>query len=235
VDRYLAFPPRALTLDWYLAFFNSRDWTDAAVFSLRIAALTAVFATIIGTMASLALVRGRIAGKSLLNAVIIAPLIVPTIILAVGLYSIYARLGFLGSLPAFVLAHSAMTAPYVVLTVSAALYRFDWNLEMAAQSLGASRLTTFRRVTLPTIRPAVLAGAALAFINSFDEAVVAFFISGVTQKTITRKLWEDIEFGITPTIAAVGTMMTVLSLLLIGIAEIRRVRRLQVTTAESST
>lgn len=225
VDKYLAFPPRALTLDWYVEYFTDRGWTDPTLFSLRIAAMTAVVSTVIGTMAALGLVRGRIGGKPILNALITAPMIVPHIIMAIGLYSLFARLNLTGTNVGFVLAHTAIAAPYVVLTVSAALYRFDMNLELAALSLGASRLTTFRRVTLPLIRPALATGTAFAFITSFDEAVIAFFISGVRDKTLTRKLFEDLDFNVTPVVAAVGTLITLLSLLVVGGIELRRLRR----------
>lgn len=224
-SAFLTFPPEGLSLRWYEAYLGDRRWTDPTVFSLQVATLTAAVATAVGTAAALALVRGRILARGSLQALITSPLIVPHIILAIGLLSVFARLGLRGTLPGFVLAHTALAAPYVVLTVAAALYRVDVSLELAAQNLGASRLRSFRFVTLPLIRPAVLAGAAFAFISSFDEAVVSFFISSVSQKTLSRKLFEDIDFSLTPTIAAVGTLITLLSLVVVGGIEIRRLVR----------
>jgi mannopine transport system permease protein len=223
-DPFLKFPPNALSLRWYGEYFADPDWTGPTVFSIVIATLTAVVATVVGTMAALALVRGALGGRGVLIAAITAPMIVPHIILAIGLISLFTRVGLKGSLPGFVLAHTVLAAPYVVLTVSAALYRHDVRLDLAAMSLGASRFSAFREVTLPLIAPGVAAGAAFAFITSFDEPVVAFFISGVTQKTLPRKIFEDLDFTLTPTIAAAGTLMTLLSLVVVGAFEIRRLR-----------
>ncbi len=223
-DKYLHFPPRNLSLHWYGEYFGSRDWIDPTLFSLRIAALTTVVATIIGTMAALALVRGSLPGRNVLTAAFIAPVIAPAIVTALGIYSFFIRVHLTGTVVGFVLAHSVLAAPYVVLTVSAALSRFDTKLELAALSLGASRFTTAMRITLPLVLPGVLAGAAFAFITSFDEATVSFFISGVHQKTLPRKLFEDLDFNVTPTVAAVATLLTVLSLAVVGGFELLRLR-----------
>ena len=114
----------------------------------------------------------------------------------------------IGNLLAFVLAHTVLAVPYVVLTVSAALTRVDADLDLAAMGLGASRAEAFVRVTLPLILPGVISGAVFAFIISFDEAVVSFFLSGVHDKTLPRLMFENIELRLTPTIAAVSTLLT---------------------------
>jgi mannopine transport system permease protein len=126
-----------------------------------------------------------------------------------------------------VLVHSALAVPYVVLVVSAALQRLPPSLEMAALNLGASRLRCFTEVTLPLIVPAVAAGAVFAFLASFDETVVSFFISGVEHKTVTRKMFEDIEFNLSPVIAAASTLFVAVTVGLMWIADTarRRVRR----------
>jgi mannopine transport system permease protein len=117
-----------------------------------------------------------------------------------------------------------LSVPYVMLTVSAALQRFDPALELAALNCGASRAQSFWHVVLPDIAPGVAAGAVFAFLASFDEATVAFFISGIEGKTITRKLFEDIDYNLTPVIAAVSTVMVVVSLVLMGGVEWLRSR-----------
>lgn len=223
-QAFLTFPPAGFSTRWYEQYLTDPGWIEPTIFSVQVAVLTAVAATVLGTSAALALVRGQMVGRGAIQALITAPLIVPHIILAIGLLSFFSRVGLRGTTPGFVLAHTALAAPYVVLTVSAALYRLDGSLELAAQSLGASRLAAFRTVTLPLIRPGVIAGAGFAFITSFDEAVVSFFISSVSQKTLSRKLFEDIDFSLTPVIAAVGTLITVLSLLVAGGIELRRLR-----------
>ena len=143
----------------------------------------------------------------------------PHIVLAVSIYLVFAPVGLTGTYPGFVIAHTMLSVPYVVLTVTAALQRADPSLELAALNCGASRSQAFWFVVLPDIAPGVAAGAILAFLASFHEAAVAFFISGVEGKTITRKLFEDIDFNLTPVIAVGSTVMVFLSLALMLILE----------------
>jgi mannopine transport system permease protein len=213
---YIQFPPRGLTLKWYQAYFSDADWMGATWFSLKIAFATTVGATVTGTLASFAVVRGNLPGARALQALTLAPLIVPHIVLAVALYLVFAPLGLTGNFVGFAIAHTMLSVPYVMLTVSAALQRFDPALELAALNCGANRAQAFWHVVLPNIAPGVAAGAVFAFLASFDEATVAFFISGVEGKTITRKLFEDIDYNLTPVIAAVSTVMVVVSLVLMG-------------------
>lgn len=215
-ERFLQFPPRSLTLKWYGEFFSDAEWRAATVFSVKVASITTVLSVLIGTMAAVALTRGTLFARKLLTAVILAPLIVPHIVLGVALYLSFTPLGLSGNLTGLVLAHTALAVPFVVLTVSAALYRVDRSLEMAAMNLGASRFTAFRLVTLPLVVPAVSVGAVFAFLTSFDEAIVSFFMSGVSNKTLTRKLFENIDFDISPLIPAVSTVLMLVSLLLMG-------------------
>jgi mannopine transport system permease protein len=211
---YLEFPPTGFSLQWYEEFFGDSAWVDATLFSLQIAGLTTICSSMIGVMAAIALVRGRVPGKEVLEALMLAPLIVPHVIVAIAVYAQFAPLGLTGSRLGFVLIHTALAVPYVVLIVSAALQRLPPSLEMAALNLGASRLRSFREITLPLIMPAVAAGGVFAFLASFDETVVSFFISGVEHKTITRKLFEDIEFNLSPVIAAASTIFVTATVLL---------------------
>jgi mannopine transport system permease protein len=211
-NPYLEFPPTGFSLRWYEAYFNDRGWMDATLFSARIAILTSVASTLIGTLASVALVRGRLRGRSLIELFILAPVIIPTIVIAIASFLYFARLQLIGHLLAFVLAHTVLAVPYVVLSVSASLIRVDADLDLAAMGLGASRTEAFFRVTLPLILPGVISGAVFGFIISFDEAVVSFFLSGVHDKTLPRLMFENIELRLTPTIAAVSTLLTALSI-----------------------
>ncbi|KUM24434.1 ABC transporter permease [Mesorhizobium loti] len=213
---YIEFPPSGLTLRWYEQFFSDPDWIAATLFSLRIAFFTTISATIIGTLAAVALVRGDLPGKSLVFGLALSPLIVPHIIIAIALYLFFAPLGLTGNFFGFLLAHTMLTVPYVVIAVSASLQRFDPVLEMAALNCGARRGRAFFEIVMPQITPGVITGAVFAFVTSFDEATVAFFISGVDGKTITRKLFEDIDFNLTPVIAVVSTIIVAISLLLMG-------------------
>lgn len=217
---YLEFPPTSLSLRWYEEYLGDPGWIGPTVFSFQIAAVVTVLATVIGTMAALALVRGAIRGRSLLNAAIIAPLIVPVIVYAIAVLFWFGPLGWNGTLHGFVLAHTALAVPYVVLLVGAALYRVDPTLELAAMSLGASRPRAIVKVTLPLITPAVIAGGVLAFLASFDDATVSFFISGPTDKSLPRKIFENVEFSVSPVVAVVSTLITVLSIGLIALARL---------------
>jgi len=221
---YIQFPPKGLTLKWYQLYFSDHDWMAATWFSVKIALATTIAATVIGTLASFALVRGNLPGARALQALTLAPLVVPHIVLAVALYLVFAPIGLTGNFVGFAIAHTMLSVPYVMLTVSAALQRFDPALELAALNCGASRAQAFWHVVLPDIAPGVAAGAVFAFLASFDEATVAFFVSGIEGKTITRKLFEDIDYNLTPVIAAVSTVMVVVSLVLMGGVEWLRSR-----------
>ncbi len=221
---YLQFPPTSLSLKWYQAYFADADWMGATWFSVKIALATTAAATWVGTLASLAIVRGKLPGARLLQGLTLAPLIVPHIVLAVALYLVFAPVGLTGNFFGFVIAHTMLSVPYVMLTVSAALQRFDGVLELAALNCGASRTQAFWHVVLPDIAPGVAAGAIFAFLASFDETTVAFFISGIEGKTIPRKLFEDIDYNLTPIIAAVSTIIVFVSLLLMAGVEWLRSR-----------
>jgi putative spermidine/putrescine transport system permease protein len=140
------------------------------------------------------------------------PIIVPVIVLAVALYRLYSAIGLNGSLIGLALAHTIMAAPFVVITVTAALARFDQQLVLASASLGETPFRTFFRVTLPLIRPSVLTGALFAFMTSFDEVVIALFVGSGTEATLPRVMWASLRSGIDPTIAAVSTLLIVLSI-----------------------
>jgi putative spermidine/putrescine transport system permease protein len=228
---YLQFPPPGLSLQWYQKYFDRRDWVEATFLSIRIALLTSIIATFLGTLASLALVRGRFWGRNLITSFIVSPLIIPSIIVAIGVYFFYARLQIVGNWWALALAHTALAIPFVVINVSATLYGFDERLEFAAMNLGANRWQTFSKVTLPIIRPGVFAGALFAFITSFDELIVALFISGTGAVTLPRKMWDGLRQEIDPTIAAVSSLLIALSVLILLSGELLRLRSERLRTA----
>ena len=219
---YIEFPPSGLTLRWYAEYFSDPDWIAATLFSLRIAVATSLAATVVGTLTAIALVRGNVPGKAVIQGLALSPLIVPHIIIAIALYLVFAPLHLTGNFFGFLVAHTMLAVPFVVITVTAALQRFDVSLELAALNCGASRTRAFFSIVLPNIAPGVAAGAVFAFISSFDEATVSFFISGIEGKTITRKLFEDIDFDLTPVIAVVSTVLVAVSLVLMGFVQMVR-------------
>jgi len=180
---YLSFPPPGLSLRWYRRFLGVPTWRQAIGVSVQVASLTMVFATALGLAAAVALVRGRFRGKGAVYAFLLSPAIVPTVITAIGLYFFFVRLKATGSILAMALGHTVLALPIVVIIIAATLQGFDTRLEQAALSLGASRLTALRRITLPLIAPGVLSAALFAFLTSFDELLIPLFLSGVEVQT----------------------------------------------------
>ncbi|PSS60008.1 ABC transporter permease [Ensifer sp. NM-2] len=223
--EYIEFPPRGLSLRWYQAFFADPEWLAATFFSLKIALSTTLAAAVVGTLASIALVRGQVTGKPIIQALSMGPMIVPHIVLGVALYLVFSPMQLTGNFVGFLVAHTVLSVPYVVITVSAALQRLDPVLELAALSCGASRPRAFFSVVLPNIAPSIAAACIFAFLASFDEATVAFFISDTGGKTISRKMFEDIDFNLTPVIAAASTLLVGISLMLMGAVQAFSKRR----------
>lgn len=219
---YLRFPPPGLSLKWYDAYFSSSAWVSATTNSIKIGVLTVLLATPLGTLASFGLTRGRFPGRRALNALFLTPMIVPTIVVAVALYFAFSEVGMIGSTAAVVLGHTALAVPLVVINVSSALVSFNETLEQAAANLGANRWRTFRYVTLPLIRPSIAAGAIFAFLVSFDELLVALFIAGVGAQTLPLRMWSSLQQDIEPTIAAVSTVLVLISCAVILGVEIAR-------------
>jgi putative spermidine/putrescine transport system permease protein len=226
---YLTFPPPAFGLRWYRTYFETSDWLAVTWLSIVVGASVVVLSTLLGTLASLGLARLPPAIRAVATGLILSPLIVPVIIIAIGIYYAFSRYGLIGSPVALVLAHTCLAVPFVVTSVSASLAGVDRRLEQAALSLGATPFGTFRQVILPLIRPGVLVGALFAFITSFDELVVALFLSGSGAVTLPRRMWDDLRYSIDPTIAAVSTLTIVLTAAVLGGAHLlrRRTERLQ--------
>ena len=175
--------------------------------SVKVAVLTTIVATPVGTAAAYGLHVGGFRLSGVLRLLVLAPLLVPVILTAIGIFYLYARLGLNNTLVGLVLAHTMLALPFVVLSVAAGLRSYDMAQERVARSLGAHWFRAFRSVTLPQIRLPVLSGALLAFIASFDEVIVAFFISGGEMATLPRKMFSALRDQIEPTIAAISTIL----------------------------
>ena len=222
--KYLQFPPQGFSLQWYADYFGTRTWLLATFVSLEVATLTMIVATILGTLASLALVRGDFKGKKLLYGIILSPMIIPVIITAVGIYYFFAKIHLIGNVTGLVLAHTVLALPFVVVNVTATLQGFDVTLERAALSLGANRFVTFMKVTFPLLRSGIISGALFAFITSFDEVVIAIFIAGSRAVTLPKQMWDGIRIAINPTISAVASLLIVFSIFLLIFFEVLRRR-----------
>lgn len=216
----LQFPPPGFSLRWYEAYFSDPMWMRATRVSFLVASLTALLSLLIGFVIALALVRYRFAGKAMLRMLVMSPLILPKIIIAVGLYFLYVRLRILGTTGALVIAHSIIAIPYVVMIITASLYSFDRRLEWAARSLGASPLKAVWLVTLPNLKPAIIGGALFAFVASFDDIILSLFLTRLTEPTLPRQIWVNVQQTIDPTIASVSTFMTVISVFGLGLVSL---------------
>jgi putative spermidine/putrescine transport system permease protein len=206
---YMQFPPPGFSWQWYERYLDDPQWIDATIRSLYVGAATALLALALGVPLAFSLVRGRFAGRAILDRLALAPLIVPTIIVSVAVYGLFAKLKLIGEWYGLVVAHTVLALPYVVLVMGAGLRDFDRSLEQAAEGLGAGRWSILLRVTLPLLRPSLVSAGLLAFISSFDELVVALFLAGPNM-TLPKKMFDNILMEIDPTIAAVSVMQILL-------------------------
>jgi putative spermidine/putrescine transport system permease protein len=217
--RFLVFPPDGLSLQWYIKFMNSGPFVRSFFFSLRLAALTTVITTVIGTAAALYVVR-HARRNNALRMLLVAPLQLPGIMTSLALLIFYYAIGLGGtSYLGLLIGHVVVCTPYVFLTVAAVLYNFDRSLEEAARSLGAGSVTAFRRITLPIIKGGVIAGAVFSFITSFDQFPISLLLSGVGTTTLPIQVFDYLRFSFDPTAAAVGTVNILITLGVVIITE----------------
>ena len=212
---FLSFPPRGFSLRWYRALWESEVWGDSFRLSLLVTAVVTPLALIIGTLAAYALVRYSFPGKGVITTLVMAPIVMPQIVLGIALLNYMSGLGLVGSLTGLILGHLVVTLPFTVRLVSISVHNLDHALERAAENLGATPLETFWRVTLPLLRPGIVAGAIFAAIISFGELAVTLLIAGARTTTLPLRIFNYTEYNFDPTINAVSTIFVVLALVLI--------------------
>ena len=212
---FLIYPMQGFSMRWYEDFFGSAGWMRALKNSMIIAPAATVLAMVLGTLAAIGLTRSDFRGKALVMSLLISPMVVPVVIVGVASYLFFAPLGFANGYLSLIVVHAVLGVPFVIITVSATLQGFNYNLVRAAASLGASPITAFRRVTLPLIAPGVISGALFAFATSFDEVVVTLFLAGPEQVTLPRQMFSGIRENLSPTIAAAATLLIGFSILLL--------------------
>jgi len=210
-SQYLEFPPESWDIRWYENYFGSSEWMNATWVSLKAAVITVLITTPIATMAAYGLYVSQLRLSRFIFILLITPMMVPVILIAIGVFFAYTKLKLNNSMIGLVLAHSTLALPMVLIVISAGLRSYDMNQERVARSLGASRLKAFFIVTLPQIRFSVITGALLAFIVSFDEVIVALFITGGKMSTITRSMFLALRDQIDPTIASISTIMVLIT------------------------
>ncbi len=216
--RFLTFPPPSFSLRWYQEYFGNPAWMQATKVSLMIAALTVALATPLGVAAAYAISNSQSRLMRSLHMVLMLPLIVPIIIIAIGIFFVYAKVGLIATLPGLVLANVMLGLPYVITSVVAGLQSFDPAQEMVARSLGMNRLRAFLTVTLPQIKASVFAGGIFAFISAIDETIISLFVSGGQYQTLTRRMFTALRDEIDPTIASISTLLTAASFVLVLLA-----------------
>ncbi|MCY3621888.1 MAG: ABC transporter permease [Gammaproteobacteria bacterium] len=226
-EGMLRLDPDAWSLRWYRSIVEDEQWGRALANSMIIGVAATLIATTLGTVAALGLANPAMPGRRLAMGILISPMITPVIIVAVGVFFFYSNLGLAQTHLGLILAHAALGAPFVVITVTATLAGFDQTLMRAAASLGAGAITRFRRVQLPLIAPGVFSGGLFAFAASFDEVVVVLLMGGLDQRTIPRQMWSGIREQISPTILAVATLLIIFAVLVLFTVEWLRRRSIE--------
>ncbi|RBL86925.1 ABC transporter permease [Streptomyces cavourensis] len=219
----LTWPPKGFSLQWYEQMFTSPVWMQAITRSLIVGVGTGLLAMLIGTPAAFLLVRADMHGKSAMLAFVLSPIVVPRMIIAVGMFYFFARVGLVGSTIGLILAHTVVAVPYVVITMMAVLRNYDTRLDLAAQSLGAGPWSTLRFVTFPILGAGLMSSFLFAFATSFDELTIALFASGGLNATLPKQFWDEVTLQISPVIAAVSTCLFIFIAALIWLAD--RLRR----------
>ena len=227
--------PEAWSLRWYRYMVGictdenlttpcSNKWMIGTVNSFFVGFVSTFFATALGTLAALGLSRPHMPYKALIMSILISPMIVPLIITAAGMFFFYAKINLVYTFTGIILAHIALSTPFVVITVTATLVGFDMNMVRASQSLGARPIRTFFKVIMPLILPGVISGALFAFITSFDEVVIVMCMASLDQLTIPKQMWAGIRQEISPVILCMATCLVALSIFLLTTVELLRRR-----------
>lgn len=219
-SQYLEFPPRQFSLRWYESYFQSRSWMQATITSFQAAGLTVIVATPLGTIAAYGLYNAELRTARLISLLLVTPIVIPVILVGTAVFYAYVKLKIVNSLIGIVLAHSILAIPIVIMIVTSALKSFDMNQERVARSLGASRAEAFFMVVMPQLKFSILTAAILSFLTSFDEVIVSLFVSGGDNSTLTRNMFAALRDQIDPTIAAISTIMIVVTSVLLALPQL---------------
>jgi putative spermidine/putrescine transport system permease protein len=208
-DEFFDFPPHSWGLRQYRDAFGDDQWGSAVAYSVAVAVPVALLSAAIAVPAAFAIHRSRLPGRHAVYAGGLAGILIPLVALAIALYGVFSELGLRGTYPGLVLAHTTLAVPLTLIVVTAALGRIPVELELAAMSAGAGRARAAVGITARLLLPAILAGAALAFVTSFDEAVLISFLGGIDQTTLPKAILDSARFGISPVVTAIATLLMV--------------------------
>ena len=218
-SQFLEFPPPGYGLGWFRTYFESPLWLQATLRSFGVAFVTALAATAIGGFAALALAHSRTRWGGLIFAFFLAPMIVPRIVIAVGLFYLFARMGLIATDLGLIIGHTVLAIPFTLVTIAAVLKTYDQRLDQAAATLGANRVRTLTGVTIPLVKGGLVAAFLFAFITSFDELTIAIFVSGGVKTTLPKQMWDDMILQLNPTLAAVSVVVFVVVTAMLLLAE----------------
>ena len=215
----LAFPPSGFSLRWFRYLAGRDEFLAATMVSLQVAAIASAGAVVLGTLAALALGRGRWRGKGVIEGALMSPLILPGIITGIALLQYFTAIGLVRSFTRLVLAHLVICTPYAIRSVGACLHGIDPSLEEASRTLGANSWRTFRRVLMPLLRPGIVAAFIFSFITSFDNVVVSIYLIGADTVTLPIRILTYLEWQFDPSIAAISTIFVLVSTAVVAVAE----------------
>lgn len=230
----MAAPGAAFGWAWLADSFQHSQWMLALKNSMIVGIFATILATVLGTLAAVGLSRPEMPWRGVITGFLIAPMIVPIIITATGMFFFFSKIGLAQTYLGLIMAHALLGTPFVVITVTATMTSFDRSLLRAAANLGANPLTAFFKVQMPLILPGIISGALFAFVTSFDEVVVVLFLAEPDQRTIPRQMWSGLREQVSPTILAVATILVILSFLLLASLEVSR-RRVEKMKMEEHT
>lgn len=209
-NRFLAWPPQGFTWRWYEVYFSSAVWVDATLRSIGVGLATAALSMLLGVPAAFVLARQRVVGKSVILSLMLLPMVLPHIIVAVGLFYLYAKIGLVGTNLGLILGNTIFSLPYVVVTIMAVLRNYDERLDHAAWTLGATRGVAFRRITLPLLKAGMVTAFLFAFVKAMDELAIALFVADAGTPLLPKQLWQEMSYKIDPSLAAVSTLILVI-------------------------
>lgn len=226
-DSALNIQFEGFTLHWYKDLFNDKTLLESLKNTLIVACVSTLISTIIGTMSAYGLHKFNFKGKDLINELLYIPVVIPEIVLGISLLSIYTLFRLELGLFTLILAHICFSLPFVIISVRSVLQSMDSNLEAAASDLGASRLSTFFYIIIPSLMPGILSGAQLAFTLSLDDVVISYFTSGPGSNTLPLHIYSMIKTGITPSVNALITIMLLVIFVILTISTLVNIRKIK--------
>ncbi|MFD0051465.1 ABC transporter permease [Actinomycetes bacterium NPDC127524] len=204
--EYPTFPPQSLSVRWFTAVFQNSDWWDALRVSIILLLIVTPLTVLLGTAAAYGLGRLKFRGREAIQSLMLSPLMIPQVVLGIALLYEFTSLGIMNSLTGLVIGHMVVAFPYVVRVISVSVTGLDPKLESASMSLGAGRWTTFRRVTLPLIKPGIIAGTVFSVVESFGEVSVSLFVSSPGNITIPVRIFSYIDQTFDPSVNAISVL-----------------------------